>query len=467
VRPRRREGGRPVGSPSRSSWIERSRERERLRRGMRRARRSYRELKRNTLDLFSGREVEEIARQSKFCRRAPRAIAALPFALCCALAAVVEGKRGFASVWRLLAIAAGVEVARSAVTQRFDEDSAAFMEALFVLAMSRLRQPACPEMLSGLAKLRAVLADDSTVLQLSPLLGKLFPATRTNSVEAAGKLHVRADLLQRRVLDVVVTGERDSDIAVGRTLPVSAGTLCIRDLGYMDYDEFARTVEAKGHVLSRLKEGSAPRIVRVRHGLRNAAALVRQGVRWNDVTQLEATKSRTTIDFDAEFPTKDHGLLELRVVGVLHRETSTYHFYVTSLPAAEFSPEEIRVLYSLRWVIELLMKLLKSSCHLDHLDTSNPGALRTHIYASLLASVILSAVIVAAAAARGIPPSALSPLMVGIAAPLIAVPLTWLWLRRRLTPEEMADCLLGMIAVGCRDQNPNRTEDKWGMLAQH
>lgn len=432
---------------------------------MRRARRSYRELKRNALDLFSGPEVEEIARQTKFCQRSPRAIAALPFALCCAMASVVEGKRGFASVWRLLAIAAGIEVARSAVTQRFDDDSAAFMEALFVLAIGRLRQASCPEMLSKLAQFRQVLADDSTVLQLSPLLGKLFPATRTNSVKAAGKVHVRADVVQRRVLGVVVTGERESDVAVGRSQPVVPGTLCIRDLGYNDYDDFARIVKAQGHFLSRLKAGAAPKIVKVRHGLCNAAALVRNGVRLSDMLEIEAVKSRTTIDLDAEFSTNRHGRVVLRVVGVQHPETQTYHFYVTSLPADEFSPEEVRTLYSLRWVIELLMKLLKSSCHLDHVDTSNPGALRTHIYASLLASVILSGIIAAAAAARGIPLAALSPLVVGIAAPMIALPLAWLWLGRPITPEDMADCLLGMIAVGCRDQNPNRTEDKWGMLA--
>jgi IS4 transposase len=417
------------------------------------------------LQLVRAPEAERVARETGFYRRAPRAIEAFPFALCCALGALVEGKRGFASVWRLLAVAAGTEVARSAVTQRFDDESAAFMEALFMLAVSRLPRAAFPEMLAMLEQFRSVLADDATVLQLSPLLGKLFPATRTKTMGAAGKLHVRADLVHRRVLGVVVTGERRSDVSVARTLPVQRGTLYIRDLGYVDYDEFARTVEAGGEILMRLKEGAAPTIVKVRHGLRNGAELVRRGVRWNDVAALEPVVSRTTIDFDAAFPTKHHGQLVLRVVGILHAETQTYHFYVTSLDAADFSPEEIRTLYALRWQIELLMKLLRSSCHLDHLDTSNPGALRTHIYASLLAAVILSGVVVAAAAARGLPPHAIRPLTVGIAAPLIALPLTWLWLKRRLTKEQIADCLLGMVAMGCCDQNPNRTEDKWGVLA--
>ena len=379
----------------------------------------------------------------------------------------MEGKRGFASVWRLLAVAAGIRVARSAVTQRFDDESAAFLEALFVRAVSRLPSARCPELLSRLEPFRAVLGDDATVLQLSPLLGKRFPATRTKTMGAAGKLQVRADLVHRQILGVVVTGERQSDLGVARSQPVERGTLYIRDLGYMDYDELARLVEQGGEFRMRLKEGAAPRIVKVRHGLRNGADLVRRGVRWNEVTEMEGATSRTTMDLDAAFATKSYGEIVLRVVGVLNPETDTYHFHVTSLDPAQFSPEGIRTLCALRWQIELLMKLLRSSCHLDPLDTSDPGALRTHIYASLLAAVILSAVVAAAAAAHGLPARVIRPLMVGIAAPLFRLPLLWVWLGQGPTPEEIADSLLGMIAVGCRDQNPNRTGDKWGCLARN
>jgi putative transposase len=266
-------------------------------------------------------------------------------------------------------------------------------------------------------------------------------------------------------VNVVVTGERQSEISVARSLPVEARTLYLRDLGYVDYDELGRIVEGHGEVLMRLKGGASPTIVGVRHGLRNGAAAVRAGLRLDDQT-LVASASRTTIDVDAAFTGRQRGRIVLRVVAVLNRETDAYHWYVTSLPAEEFSPEEVAALYALRWVIELMMKLLRSSCHLDHLDTSNPGALRTHIYASLLAAVILSGIAVAAAAVHGIPMNAISPLVVGTAAPLFALALTLLWLRRPLTPEALADCILSMIAVGCRDQNPNRTAAKWGMLSR-
>ena len=45
------------------------------------------------------------------------------------------------------------------------------------------------------------------------------------------------------------------------------------------------------------------------------------------------------------------------------------------------------------------------------------------------------------------------PLIAGIAAPLLVVPLMWLWLGKKLTPEQMADSVLRVIAIGCRNQS--------------
>jgi len=462
---RGRTGGRPRGVRGKPSWVRRYLEHRRATRPARRERGSLKALQRHAMALFSVGEVEAEARRTGFYRRVPRAIRAVPFVLCCALAAVVEGKRGFAGVWRLLAAAAGVTVARSAVTQRFGPASAQLLEGLFALAVTRLRRLPHPEMLSKLDAFRAVLADDGTVVALSPLLRKLFPATRINRVPAAGKVHVRADLVHRRVLGVVVTGERYSELKVVRSLPVQAGTLYIRDLGYNDYDEFASIVQHDGDLLQRLKDTANPRIVRVRHGVSNAAEVVRARMQLNDPAVFLASH-RGTFDLDAEFQTKEHGRLTLRVVGRLNCETGKWHCYLTSLSADDFSVAELATLYALRWVIELLNKLLKSSCHLDHVDTSDPAALRTHLYASLLAATILSAVTAATAGAYSLPAHAISPLVVGISAPLVAVLLLLLWLERPVTPEALADTILRLVAVGCVDQNPNRTEAKWGVLAR-
>jgi putative transposase len=304
-----------------------------------------------------------------------------------------------------------------------------------------------------------VLAHDGSVVKLAPLLAKLFPATRTNAVKAAAKLHATTDLVHRRLVKVVLTGERDGELAVARAEPIEPNTLHINDLGYFAYDYFAAIKKAKAHFLSRLKDNANPVVVRVRHGV---FAPVRSiGMRFADVLFCQ---TQDTFDLDATFQVGGE-LVELRVVGRFNQATQKYHCYVTTLPPERFDVLELANLYSLRWVIELVFKLLKSSCHLDHVNTSNPDALRTHIYASLLASVLLTAVTAAAAQAAEIHPSRISPLVVAIAAPLLALPLALLWLGRNVTADELADVILRTVATGCIDQNPGRTRLKWSALS--
>jgi len=439
-------------------WLKRDNER---RRNLRKSRGDFKRIKKHVFGLFSRGEVDELARKTGFYKRCPRQIPAFEFAVCCALASLVEAKRGFASVWRMLSAAAGINVARSAVTQRFGAGSAAMMAELFDRAVERLPQWGMenPELYGKLDQFHRVLADDGCVVRLSPLLGKMFPATRTNKVDAALKVHARADLVHRFVVDVVVTGERGSERDVARDYEVQPDTLYVRDLGYTCYDDFAAIVEQGGHVLMRLKDDANPTVVHVRHGVR--APRSSEGMKLNDV---DLTMCHDTFDIDAQFRTSA-GPAVFRVVGHYNDETDKYHCYLTDLPADEFSVEELETLYSLRWVIELLFKLLKSSCHLDHVDTSDPESMRTHIYASLLASIILSSVVVAASEAYGVPAYEISMLTVGIAAPLIVLPLLFMWLERRLTYDELSAMILRVVSHGCHDQNPGRTRRKWGALS--
>ena len=333
------------------------------------------------------------------------------------------------------------------------------MEALFIRAVSRLPQPEHPELLGKLVRFKQVLAQDGTVLQLSPLLKKLFPATRTNSMDAAGKIHATADVVHRRITAVSLTGERGSELQQAQEQGIKAGTLYIRDLGYNCYDEFASMIAEEADLLMRLKSNANPVVVRVRHGVRRPRRS--EGMKFQD---LAFCKTADTFDLDAEFPSFDGATTELRVVGHYNSETGKYHTYVTTLGAEAFSVEELAVLYSLRWVIELMFKLAKSSCHLDNLDTKDPDAVRTHIYASLLAATVLSAVVYAAAKSAGIPVSDISLLTVGIAAPLMVLPLMILWGQRELSYDELAAMIFRMVVHGCRDQNPARTAEQWGGL---
>jgi IS4 transposase len=415
---------------------------------------AYERLRDGVLSLFTRKEVEQMARESGFYVREPKEIKAFEFALCCAMGSMVEHKRGFAAIWRVLTTLAGVEVARSAVTQRFTAGAAALLELIFTRALQRMPQAGPSIDRAKLNQFREVLAQDGTVLQLSPLLEALFPATRTNVVDAAAKAHVGADLMERRIVDVTVTGERGSEIdEVYLNMDFKEKGLYLFDLGYTSYDLLSIIDRSKAFVIMRLKDNANPKVVRVRHGIKRPRAS--EGLKLKEV---ETCKTAKSFALDAEFRCSEFAeTVQMRVVGLWNPETQRFHRYVTNLPPDLFGVEELSTLYRQRWTIELLMKLLKSSCHLDHLDTANPDALRTLIYSSLLAALILQCLIVAAAKAEGVPVEQISYLTVGIIAPLLGPLLMFLWLGRELTLEDMAAMILRAILYCCRDQNPGRT----------
>jgi IS4 transposase len=426
----------------------------------RKIRNAYQVLKDNVFPLISREEIEALACETGFAQREAQAIEPFEFVLSCVLASTVEAKRGFAAVWRVFGAATGQQTARSAITQRFGEGSASLMQAVFEKALERVPEASHPELLGKLEQFESVLAHDGSVLALSPLLNKLFPATRTNSVAAAAKLHATADLVHRKITAVEITGERHSELDIAWEEPAVVNALYIDDLGYYSHDYLAVTVDAGGHFLSRLKGSANPTVVEVYHGVRSPKASV--GMNLKDIV---FTQSHSTFDLKARFSTKDNGPRDFRIVGVYNEETGQYHCYVTDLPPEDFSAEEIADLYRLRWVIELLFKLLKSFCHLDHVDTQDPNALRTHIYASLIASTVMYALLVSSAQAAGMHPGDISQLTVAAAAPLLAMPLMILWLDIELTRERLSQMLIQIIVHGCRQQNPGRHRKQWARLS--
>lgn len=458
VRPRKGKGGRPRGAISFREQLERQTKAKETKKMKRHLKRNYKKLCGLSLDLFTREEVDKLARECGFYLREPREIRAFDFVLCCALGSVVEGKRSFASIWRLMIFAAGVDVARSAVTQRFGSGSAQLMEKLVGLVSQRLSKSVCPRILERLQRFHKVLAHDGSVISLSSLLKKLFPARRTTSMDSALRVHGTADVIQWQIVRVVVTGDREDELRVARTMPIEKDVLYINDLGYFCYSYFKEVENNGAHIVSRVKSNANPTIVNIRHGLRAPVKIAREGWGLNDARLPDYfLKKADTFDLDAMFKT-DEGSVKLRVIGVYDADIDSYHMFVTTLKAQDFSPKEIGQIYRLRWTIELLFKLLKSSCHMDHVDTSNPDAIRTHIYSSVLAGMLLYETFHAVCKMTGIHPVELSPLTAGTAYPLMAIPLLIFWLGKDLSLETLLERIVALLVIGCRDQNPKRTQ---------
>jgi hypothetical protein len=100
------------------------------------------------------------------------------------------------------------------------------------------------------------------------------------------------------------------------------------------------------------------------------------------------------VEVEVSFPRRRSGgrvhrdTQRLRVVGLLNRETGQYHLYVTNVPAEKLAAEDIGVVYSLRWQVELLFKELKSRYPLEDMPSSKTVIVEALLYTAFLTMVV-------------------------------------------------------------------------------
>lgn len=291
------------------------------------------------------------------------------------------GKRTIAGLRRSFEIATEVAIVPSAFYDRFNKGLVRLLKALVADVLDKL----VPAAVAKEGTFRELLVIDSTVIRLHDLLGKIYPACRTNHTKAAAKAHVILNVMGRGLHSIKLTCERVHDGPVLRAGTWVKSKLLIFDLGYYRFQLFARIDACAGYFLTRLKEGANPIITAVHVG--GGAMLV--GQKLQDV--LGALK-RPVIDFEVEvsFTRREYGgsrssaKARFRLVGIRDTETGRYRLYLTNMPVGKLDAEELAKLYEVRWVVELLFRELKGSYRLEDLPSSKRHVVECLIYATIL-----------------------------------------------------------------------------------
>lgn len=77
-----------------------------------------------------------------------------------------------------------------------------------------------------------------------------------------------------------------------------------------------------------------------------------------------------------------------RLVAVYNIEVEKYPTYITNIPADRLDGEDIALLYSARWEVELIFKELKSRYGIDILPMSNPQVVEALIWVGILTPIV-------------------------------------------------------------------------------
>lgn len=300
-------------------------------------------------------------------------------------------KRTLAALRRSYEQTAGHTIEESAFYKRFTPNFVALMKGLLTHAFEGLM--GVGRALQGpLAQFRDVLLTDSTVVRLHELLSKRFPACRTNHTKAALKAHVVMSVRGVGRSSIKVTAERDHDGPVFKVGPWVKDRLLLFDLGYFRYQLFDCIGRNRGFFLTRLKKNANPLIVAANRVHRGRAVDV-VGKRLRDIVK-GLKRDVLDVEVEVEFSRRVYaGRVRrarqvLRVVGIKDTVTGEYHLYVTNIPADRLSAEDVGIVYSLRWQIELLFKELKTYFRLEDMPSAKAVIVEALLYSALLTLVV-------------------------------------------------------------------------------
>ena len=231
--------------------------------------------------------------------------------------------------------------------------------------------------------------DDTTYFQSTP------------DSKGFNQMHLNAlyNLLTRTYVDAIIQPARQKN--ENRAMcdlidryPGASKTLFIADRGYENYNIFAH-VQRKGmFYLIRAKDTTSNGIVsslkkqlpddRESFDTSVSITLTRKRIK-----KVKANKDKyRIISKDTPFDFVDLHFnwfyeMKMRIVRFPIAEGS-YECVITNLPPEEFSPEDIKALYHMRWGIETSFRELKYAVGLTHFHSKKPDYIKQEIWARLI-----------------------------------------------------------------------------------
>lgn len=246
------------------------------------------------------------------------------------------------------------------------------------LHIVRALPPYLPGVLAGMKDWRAV---DSETVTLHDALLPFFPAT---SKRAGLKIHKTYSFGRNNIVGFHLSEARRHDSSQLRIDESWCGMGLLIDLGYASIERIRRCKRYDVGLVLRLKKGWKPSLLAMvdlageRVELEGAPISSR-------LLEMPVSKYSRPHDFDVAFG-KGKNRVTARLVGVPSEEG--FHWCITLLDRADYSPEQVCQLYRVRWGIECDNRQEKGAARLDQLRARSLPSVLVLVFASLLRNLI-------------------------------------------------------------------------------
>ncbi|MEM8862492.1 MAG: IS4 family transposase [Chloroflexota bacterium] len=287
----------------------------------------------------------------------------------------------------------GVRISPQGLQERLNSPQAAtFLRQLLFKGLSYLVQRTSPRN-DLLEQFSGVFIQDSSQINLPDCLNSIWPSASKG--ESTLKIQTVLDY-QNGTIDLTLASGRDHDCPL-QTTNLPHGSLRLADLGYFKVPIFKQLSSAGVYWVSRVPARAG---IWLDGSVTHIATWLKQWKCQVVDTEIELTAQRLYCRIIAVPAPSEVAQERRRRVRKAARkrknsrlksetlELCDWTILITNLPEERYAVEDILCLQRLRWQIELLFKLWKTTLSLDAWRSEKPNQILTEVYAKLLVALI-------------------------------------------------------------------------------
>lgn len=307
-----------------------------------------------------------------------------------------------ASLNQLVQVSAdlGVTISVPGLQQRLNSAAVRLLQTLVSQALTRFReQTRLPDTI--LSHFNAVQIVDSSLIALPAALSAYFPGTKVNTQPAELKLQLSFDYLSGNLNAIDLLAGRSPD----QTSPLptawaSAGSLTLFDLGFFKKTRFAELAQAGGYFISRfLTQTSlyaqeldlqALDLWAVLSNSTSAQGELRGYLHTPHPLEIRLIYQRLpeTVVAERRRKAKANARRRGEKCSARHLALLAWSVFITNVPGAWLSAEQVMQVYRVRWQIELVFKLWKSYAKLAVIGDWRLERVLCQFYGRLLGLIV-------------------------------------------------------------------------------
>lgn len=223
-----------------------------------------------------------------------------------------------------------------------------------------------------------MLLIDSTTIRLFTEVLKGVGRNRKDDgkKKGGGKVHMVINAFEQIGQFIAITPARTHDKKFLELLDVKPHSLMVFDRAYNHYLQFAKWSQNKVFFITRKKSNAKYTIVST---IENPSLKGKEhGVHKDQIIELQYKEN------------KEEKVLRLRLITYYDEKGMPYAFLTNSFE--ELTAEEVAACYKKRWDIELLFKKLKQNFQLHYFYGENETAIKTQIWCTLIAQLLLTVI---------------------------------------------------------------------------